>query len=219
VHRTMSFSEREKHGNHGRSGSGTVKILLVLLLLRRERTSGGPIFSASPAGRSLRLRPPGRLRRPSSFLHRIERADLAVGREYVGRVVADPDGSLRPQVSGRLSRSIFKEGSMVKAGQLLFTIDCPAVQDDGGSPKGRAGQAEGQLRQGRQVRPSPQGTDSRSVFRLGHRAAESDVLQRKAEVAQARATLQLAQIDLDSPGSRPHFGVRPARPFSPRATT
>jgi multidrug efflux system membrane fusion protein len=52
-----------------------------------------------------------------------ERTDIPVTIEALGTVMASATATVRPQVSGVLQKIAFKEGQMVKAGQVLAVID------------------------------------------------------------------------------------------------
>ncbi|MFC3108762.1 efflux RND transporter periplasmic adaptor subunit [Undibacterium arcticum] len=52
-----------------------------------------------------------------------ERADIPIVLDALGTVTAAATVTVRPQVSGVLKQVLFNEGQMVKAGQLLATID------------------------------------------------------------------------------------------------
>lgn len=52
-----------------------------------------------------------------------EKADLPVTLDALGTVIAAATTTVRPQVSGILQKVLFKEGQMVKAGQVLAQID------------------------------------------------------------------------------------------------
>jgi membrane fusion protein, multidrug efflux system len=52
-----------------------------------------------------------------------ERADIPVVLEALGTVIPAATVTVRPQVSGVLKQVLFREGQMVRAGQLLATID------------------------------------------------------------------------------------------------
>nr|WP_019142864.1 efflux RND transporter periplasmic adaptor subunit [Noviherbaspirillum massiliense] len=53
----------------------------------------------------------------------VERANIPVELEALGTVSAAATATVRPQVSGVLKQVLFEEGQVVKAGQLLATID------------------------------------------------------------------------------------------------
>jgi multidrug efflux system membrane fusion protein len=52
-----------------------------------------------------------------------EKADLPISLDALGTVTAAATATVRPQVSGILQKVLFKEGQMVKAGQVLAQID------------------------------------------------------------------------------------------------
>ena len=60
---------------------------------------------------------------PSVVLHVVENADLAGSSEYLGRVESIQTVLLKPQVPAEIAQVHFKEGAIVKAGQLLFSLD------------------------------------------------------------------------------------------------
>ena len=117
--------------------------------------------------------------------------------EFAGRTGANETVELRARVEGYLQSSSFTEGSMVKKGQKLFTID-PApfeaalAQAKAGlaSAKAEAARAKSDLTRGREL--SPKGFISRSDLDT-LTAAEATA---KASVASAEAQLKSAQINL-----------------------
>src|SRR5258705_1350338 len=61
--------------------------------------------------------------------------------EFTGRIAAIGAVDIRPRVSGYVDHIAFKEGDMVKAGDLLFVIDprpCRATYDSAVAPPARA---------------------------------------------------------------------------------
>ena len=117
--------------------------------------------------------------------------------EFAGRTGANETVELRARVEGYLQSSSFTEGSMVKKGQKLFTID-PApfeaalAQAKAGlaSAQAEAARAKSDLTRGREL--SPKGFISRSdLDKLT--AAEATA---RASVASAKAQLKSAQINL-----------------------
>ena len=61
---------------------------------------------------------------PVVVVKQVEKFDSSsVPSEYVGRVESIQSVSVKPQISGEIAKVCFKEGSVVKAGQLLFQID------------------------------------------------------------------------------------------------
>ena len=191
----------ERNGNAGMTGRNggmamrIVKTLLVLALLGAAAFYGGAFFggrSESKAAAPRQQQPQA----PLVMLRAVERADLAVGREYIGRVEAIQSVSLKPQVSGQIEEVHFKEGSMVKEGDPLFTIDDRSYRATLALRRAELSKAEANYDRALKYNKRLQSADARSVSASDRDMAESDVLQGRAIVEQARAALQIAQIDL-----------------------
>ena len=133
---------------------------------------------------------------PSVVLNTVTETDLAVEREYIGKVEAVQNVSLKPQVAGEIIKVHFKEGSVVRAGQLLFSIDSSQYQATVSLRKAEVEKAEANLDRAAKYFERLKAADKRSVSKSDLDIAESDVLQGKAAVSEAKASLRLAQIDL-----------------------
>ena len=191
----------ERNGNAGITGRNggmamrIVKTLLVLALLGAAAFYGGAFFggrSESKAAAPRQQQPQA----PLVMLRAVERADLAVGREYIGRVEAIQSVSLKPRISGQIEEVHFKEGSMVKEGDPLFTIDDRSYRATLALRRAELSKAEANYDRALKYNKRLQSADARSVSASDRDMAESDVLQGRAIVEQARAALQIAQIDL-----------------------
>ena len=95
--------------------------------------------------------------------------------EFVGQTRADNTVELRARVEGVLLKVYFKEGTHVKKGQLLFTIDKRPFQASLESAKALAAKAVADLAQAQQ---------------------RTDVLQAQAQLADAQAVLTRAEQDV-----------------------
>lgn len=133
---------------------------------------------------------------PAVVLYTVAKADLSVGREYVGRVEPIQTVSLKPQISGEIEKVSFKEGSMVKADQLLFTLDDRQYRATVALRKAELAKAEANYDRAVKYDKRLKAADKRSVSASDIELSESDVLQSKAVVQQAKASLQLAEINL-----------------------
>ncbi len=133
---------------------------------------------------------------PAVVLHPVRKADLSVGREYVGRVEPIRTVSLKPQISGEIEKVSFREGSLVKAGQLLFTLDDRQYRATVALRKAELAKAEANYDRAVKYDKRLKAADKRSVSASDIELSESDVLQSRALVQQARAMLRLAEIDL-----------------------
>ncbi|MDT8284830.1 MAG: biotin/lipoyl-binding protein, partial [Thermovirgaceae bacterium] len=116
----MTSPEQNKNaGSVNKPNSRMVKTITGILLIAVIVFSGRSYLS----GRSDGQQAPRQPQAPAVVLYTVEKTDLSVGREYVGRVEPIQAVSLKPQVIGEIEKVHFKEGSMVKAGDLLFTLD------------------------------------------------------------------------------------------------
>ncbi|MBC8206551.1 MAG: efflux RND transporter periplasmic adaptor subunit [Kiritimatiellales bacterium] len=103
--------------------------------------------------------------------------------EYIAAVEPMQEVILRPEVSGRIDQVNFTEGSFVKEGDLLFTIDRSAYQ-------ATADAAEAEMVRAKRRYERLQQADTRSVSASDLESAESDYLRGKA-------AFELAKVDLD----------------------
>jgi len=143
---------------------------------------------------------------------KIDRQDVPVHFEYVGQVAGSLQVEIRSRVSGIIEKRHFTEGSDVKAGQLLFSIDAAPFearykQALAAIETARAQKlsAQAQLKQARRelerVRPLAD-KQMLSQERQDDALSAVDVAQAQVSVAdaaikQAEANLLSARIDLD----------------------
>ncbi len=183
--------------NNGRKGSA--KGILLVLILLAGGFAGKYYLLDRPAQTKQQQAQAQEQRKPQApgvVLHRVEKADLAVSREYLGRVEPLQTVDLRPQISGTIHTVHFKEGSLIAEGDLLFTLDDREFKTSVALRKAELAKAEANFDRASKYKNRLQAADSRSVSASDMDMAESDVLQAKAEVQQAKAALQLAQINL-----------------------
>ena len=134
---------------------------------------------------------------PVVVVRQVEKFDASsVPSEYVGRVESIQSVSVKPQISGEIAKVCFKEGSVVKAGQLLFQIDPKQYEATVQLRKAELQQAEANLVTAEKYYKRVTAASERAVSATDRDTAEGNFLQAKAAVAQAKAALKLAQIDL-----------------------
>ena len=112
---------------------------------------------------------------PTVVVERIDQRTVPIYSEYVGQTRAEETVELRARVEGILQKVYFREGSPVKKGQLLFTIDKRPFDAQLQSAKAALAKATADLAQARQ---------------------RTDVLKAQAELADAEATYSKTQQDL-----------------------
>jgi membrane fusion protein (multidrug efflux system) len=118
--------------------------------------------------------------------------------DKVGEVRGSQEVELRARVSGVLLAKHFEDGSLVKEGQLLFSIDPREFRAQVASAQARVASAEANLYRARQdvARYKPLLADeaiARQVYDNAVAAAE----QAQAEVNASKAALQETQLGLD----------------------
>jgi len=105
----------------------------ALLLLNALGCGNGKVRAAAPA-------PP-----PVVEVAPVIQRDVPVQGEWVGTLEGYVNAQIQPQVSGYLIRQDYREGAVVKKGQLLFEIDPRPFQAVLDQAKGQLAQAEAQM--------------------------------------------------------------------------
>ena len=113
---------------------------------------------------------------PTVVVTSVSQKTVPIYSEYVGQTRADNTVELRARVEGVLQKVYFREGAVVKKGQLLFTIDKRTFQAALQSAKALASKAVADLAQAQQ---------------------RTDVLQAQAQLAEAQAVLARAEQDVN----------------------
>jgi RND family efflux transporter MFP subunit len=111
---------------------------------------------------------------PSVEVAQVEQRDVPIYSEWIGTLDGMVNAEIRAQVSGYLLRQVYREGSFVRQGQLLFEIDPRPFQAVLDQAKGDLAKANAQLAQ-----------------------AEGQLLQAQAQLAQAEANQGKTQLDVD----------------------
>jgi membrane fusion protein, multidrug efflux system len=112
---------------------------------------------------------------PTVVVADVEQRTVPIYSEYVGQTRAHETVELRARVEGVLQKIYFREGSAVRKGQLLFTIDKKPFEASLQSAKAALDKSQSDLAQARQ---------------------RTDVLKAQAELADAQAVLSKTEQDL-----------------------
>ncbi|WP_117194493.1 efflux RND transporter periplasmic adaptor subunit [Rhizobium terrae] len=114
-----------------------------------------------------------------------------------GRASAFQIADIRPRVTGEIKQIAFKQGSEVKAGDLLYKIEDSTYAAEVAQAKAAVSKAEASI-------PSAQANLSRyerlvnsGATQIEYESARVTLLQAQADVEQANAALNAAQINLD----------------------
>jgi len=112
---------------------------------------------------------------PTVVIASVVQKTVPIYSEYVGQTKADNTVELRARVEGVLQRVYFREGTAVRKGQLLFTIDKRPYEAALQSAKAMAAKAVSDLAQAQQ---------------------RTDVIQAQAQLAEAEAVFVRADQDV-----------------------
>lgn len=164
-----------------RTGSGPVVVLLLALASTAcERPQG-----SAPPPAKVRVAQP------------LERA-IVEWDEYTARLDAIDSVEVRPRVSGYLQATHFEDGSLVKKGDLLFSIDPRPYEATLQSAEAALELAQSRLDLARKnlVRAGNL-LKSHAISQEEGDIRESTVHQAEAQVAEARAALEAARLEVE----------------------
>src|SRR5258705_4517808 len=119
---------------------------------------------------------------------RVEQRDVPVYSEWIGTTEGIVNADIKAEVTGYLLKQDYKEGSLVKKGQLLFELDPRPFQAAVDQANGQVAQFQGQLEQA-----------NSQVLQAEAQVAQADsqLSQSQAQLAQAQANQIKTQLDVD----------------------
>lgn len=134
---------------------------------------------------------------PYVLMQQLETRDISPKKTFIGHVEPIKSVNLMPQITGYVEKVLFEEGSFVNEGDILFVIEQERYIANVELRQAELESAEANLVKTerdykRQSSLSKQNYASKATLDT----AESSYLQAKAAVAQAKANLDLAKIDL-----------------------
>jgi membrane fusion protein (multidrug efflux system) len=123
---------------------------------------------------------------------------LALQTELAGRTVAALSAEVRPQVTALVRERLFKEGSMVKAGQPLYQLDSTSTEASLRVAKAGVARAQATL-SAAEMKASRQAALLKADVGTSqdNEDAHAALLQARAELQAAEATQVNAQVELD----------------------
>lgn len=122
---------------------------------------------------------------------------LTLTTELNGRLVSPRTAEVRARVAGIVLQRVYREGSDVKEGDVLFLIDPAPLQAEVDSAEAGVKKAEATLYQTRlQARRYAELAGIDAVSRQDAENAQASYLQAEAEVAANRAALKRARLNL-----------------------
>jgi membrane fusion protein (multidrug efflux system) len=139
---------------------GAMGLVCLILLVAALRSTSKPPAQAIPA--------------PEVEVARVEQKDVPIYSEWIGTLDGMVNAVITAQVSGYLLRQVYREGSFVKKGELLFEIDPRPFKAVVDQTKGELAKAQAQLTQ-----------------------ADAQLLHSQAQLAQSVANQGKAQLDVN----------------------
>jgi membrane fusion protein (multidrug efflux system) len=123
--------------------------------------------------------------------------DMPITKEWVGQTIGAADVEIRARVSGWLTSINFKEGTEVKKGTLLYTIDDSELRQQVAEAQGKVAQARTLLVRAKsdvnRYRPL---AEAGAVSQRDLETALAEEGARQGEVDAATASLRVAEINL-----------------------
>lgn len=140
---------------------------------------------------------PAAMPRPEVSVVTLRPQSVAITTELPGRTTASLVAQVRPQVSGLIKSRLFKEGSEVKAGDILYEIEPSAYQAAyesavASQQKAEAGVPSAEAKVDRYQSLSRQNAVSKQELD----DAVASLAQARADVAAAKASVETARINL-----------------------
>lgn len=159
---------------------------LLLTACGREGQPPGP--GAGPGGADA----------PAVTVMAVQPESVPVVAEVPGRTSPYLVAEVRPQVTGIVKARLFKEGSDVKAGQVLYRIDPASYQAVHDSARANVARAEANLDAARlKAGRYAELAEIEAISAQDNDDAQAALKQAQAELAAARAALDKARVDLD----------------------
>lgn len=127
----------------------------------------------------------------------VTQGDVGLVTELPGRLEASRVAEVRARAAGILQKRLFREGSDVKAGQALFTIDAAPYAAAAASAKAGQARAEANLAQAAALaeRYKPL-VEANAISKQEYANAVAAQKQAEADVAVGKANVQTASINL-----------------------
>src|SRR6478735_4867372 len=143
---------------------------------------------------------------------KVERRDMAVIERTIGTVVANSNVQVTTRVQGHLLQAFFKEGQLVKKGQLLFQIDPRPYQAALDRAAANLVASETKYKRYQALMAS------NAISQLTNDDAQATYLQAKADVDTARLNVEFTRITSPVNGKTGAILVQPGNLVTPSAS-
>lgn len=145
---------------------------------------GAVVIGCGDASRPAAPPPP-----PAVQAEPVTQRDVPISAEWVGTLVGRINAQIRPRVSGHLLSQDYREGALVKSGDLLFQVDPRPFQTAVDQAEAKLRLAESQLSQARAQVTASQAQVEQAVAKV----AEAEAQVRRAEATQRQTELDVAR--------------------------
>ncbi len=134
---------------------------------------------------------------PSVGFVTLKTEPVALTTELPGRIAAMETSDVRPQVAGVIRQRLFKEGSIVHAGQILYVIEDAGYRASVLNAQGQLASAEATIRStALQSERYRQLAAANAISKQDADNADASAGQARAQVITARGSLRSAQVNL-----------------------
>ncbi|WP_449432891.1 efflux RND transporter periplasmic adaptor subunit [Pseudomonas putida] len=134
---------------------------------------------------------------PQVRVETVQLQPLAISTELSGRILAPRTAQVRARVAGVVLKRVYREGSDVKQGDVLFLIDPAPFKADHDSARATLAKAQANLYQARlQEQRYRELVDDKAISRQEYDNARAAFLQANAVVAEAKAALERTRLNL-----------------------
>lgn len=128
----------------------------------------------------------------------VEPRNITSWQEFSGRLEAIDRVEVRPRVAGAIQSVQFREGALVKQGDLLVTIDPAPYEASVAQAQAQVGAAKARLNLTKvEVDRGQKLFDNRTISQSDMDTRSSNYAEADANLKAAQATLQTAQLNLD----------------------
>ncbi|OOW01723.1 efflux transporter periplasmic adaptor subunit [Pseudomonas sp. MF6396] len=135
--------------------------------------------------------------KPAVSVETVREQPLAISTELSGRILAPRIAEVRARVAGVVLKRVYREGSDVKQGDVLFRIDPAPFKADYDSARANLAKAEATRFQARlQDQRYAELISIDAISRQEHDNARAAAMLADAEVAAAKAALERARLNL-----------------------
>lgn len=187
--------------------SRSIKLIIASLMCGALLTSCG---DGAPQGQGGQERPPA----PVSVLP-MTSGEYAITTVLPGRASAFQVAEIRPRVSGIIREVTFKEGSAVKQGDILYKIEDDTYRAELARTEALLQRAEASVPNAKTNLARFERLVNSGATQIEFENAKLTLKQAEADVAQAKAALKAARINLDLTNIRAPFdGTTSSSKFS-----